>query len=513
MSALLLPTQKLILPPDEAWAPLHYTKPKYGFHRGDDISDFTKTLMTAERGARKNAPLELTRWQKWATSLILEEKPDGNLRHRQFLLGLPRKNGKSMIGSAIALERLLWATGGDQIYSAAKDREQAKVVFAYAKRQVLASQQMSRVFKCYRDTIVNIKTGGIYKAMASDAMSAQGLSIALAIADEIHGWTAGQAQEFWAALTEASGDLDESLVLAITTAGAQMDSLLGSLFEAGIENSEMAEGPDNSLGMIWWGAPDEADVFDEGTWIQANPNLAEGLYNWDELRGAFDTAAKTGDLNKFKRYRLNQWVRSDGGNMYVTPFHWKQAERSGISIKKGSRITVGFDGSVSSDSTAFVGIDLDTGTIEVLAAWHKDPANDEWTVPRDEVNKELHRIFAEYDVIKLWADASFFATDVQAWFARYRGRVEKIPQSSQRMVPMTENLKLDIISGEVTHSGDRKLREHFMNAVTGDNGMIYKQHRGGKEKIDLAVCTILANGARNMLLRRGKAPGRAITLN
>lgn len=512
MSSLLLPEKKLILPPKPEWEPLYWTKPKSWANRGEDIAEFTSTVMTAERGARQGENLELTEWQKWATSLILEEKPDGNLRHRQFLLGLPRKNGKSMIGSAIALERLLWASGGDQIYSAAKDREQAKVVFGYAKRQVKASPVLSRYFKIYRDVIENKRTGGTYRAMSSDAMSAQGLSIALAVADEIHGWTATQAMEFWAALTEASGDLAESLILAITTSGHNLDTLLGILYEAGIANSEMDEGPDNSLGMIWWGAPEDADVFDEETWMKANPNLREGLYEIDEIRGAFATASTTGDLNKFKRYRLNQWVRSDGNTMYITPFQWKQAEKPGESIAKGRKITVGFDGSLSDDSTGFVAMDLETGLIEVLASWHRDYSNDSWTVPRDEVLAEQKRIFSEYNVVKMWCDDAFFQTDVQKWARINRGVVERIPQSNTRLVPATEQMKIDLVSGEIFHGGDTKLREHFMNAVISDNGRVYKDARGSKNKIDLAVCTILANGARNKMLRRGRAAGRAISL-
>jgi phage terminase large subunit-like protein len=516
MSTLVLPPEKkLILPPDPSWAPLYYTKPKRVENRMEDVADFTSTVMTAERGMRKNESLHLTDWQKWAASLILEEKEDGFLRHRQFLLGLPRKNGKSMLGSAIALERLLWGTAGSGIFSAAKDREQAKVVFNYAKRQVKGSPVLSRVFKCYRDVIENVKTQATYRAISSDAMSAQGLSIELAIADEIHGWTATQAEEFWAALTEASGDLDESMVLAITTAGKNLESLLGGLYEAGIINAELDESPDDSLGFIWWGAAEDADIYDEDVWKQANPNLAEGLYKWEEIRGKFDlaTKSKSGNINAFKRYRLNQWVRSDSNQMYITPFHWKQIEKPEAVIGKGRKICIGFDGSLSDDSTGFVAVDLETGLMEVLASWHRDYTNDEWVVPRDEVLAEQKRIFAEYDVVKMYCDDSFFQTDVMGWAKVHRGRVERIPQSNTRLVPMTEQMKLDIIAQEVSHNGDKKLREHFMNACLSDNGRIYKEARGSKNKIDLAMCAILANAARNRILRRGKAPGRAIVLS
>lgn len=500
----LPPEKKLYLPPNPKWAPLYYTKAKSELTRGEDVADFARTLMKPPRGVREGLPLELLPWQRWAVDLILEEKEDGHLRHREFLLGVARKNGKSMLGTVLALERLLWGKPGTRIYSAAKDREQAKLVFNYAKATVLASPSLSRLLKCFRDTIENVKTGATYRAISSDAMSAQGLSIEMCIADEPHAWEPNQEYEYYAALSEASADLAESLLVLISTAGKSKDSLLGTLYETGVENSEMNESPDNSLGFIWFGAPDDADVFDEEVWKKASPSLAEGITNLDYVRGKLDSAMKMGKLGGFKRYQLNQWGRSDGQTSWVTQFQWKQAETLGKEIPKGARITVGFDGSLSDDSTAFVGIDIETGLIEVLASWHRDYSDDNWTVPRKEVNDAFERIMTEYDVAKMWVDSSFWQTDVQTWQKKYRQRIENIPQSNTRLTSPTEQMKIDLVSGELFHAGDKKLREHFMNAVLSDNGRIYKEKRGSRNKIDLAMCAIMANGARNKVLGKNQ---------
>lgn len=510
MSQLLLPPTDLLVPSPE-WAPLYYTKPKSSISRGEDVIDFAKTAMKSTGGMRPNQPLDLAAWQRFAVNSMLEEDNDGRLRYNTFLLGMPRKNGKSMIGTAIALEALYFADDGTQIFSAAKDRDQAKIVFGEAKKQINKSAFLQKVLKPYRDIIVNRKTGAIYKAASSDAMSFQGYNPYLTICDELHGWMPGQAEDFWAAIKNASNSLPEFSTVAITTAGAKLDSLLGVLFEKGkrIANGEEV---DDAFGMMWWGAPDEADVFDEETWKIANPNINEGLIEVKKMRDSLNLAASTGALNEFKRYQLNQWVRTDGMDTYMTPFHWNEAARPGYKIPLGNKICVGFDGSVSDDSTGFIAIDMETGTLEILACWERDYSNPDWAVPRDEVLAAQARIFRDYDVQKMWCDPAFFQSDVDAWGKQHRGKVERIPQSNQRMIPMTEQLKIDMLSSSVFHNDDNRLRRHFLNAVQDENGKVKKEKRGSKNKIDFLVCAILANGARNKLLRRGNSRGRAINL-
>lgn len=517
MSKLLLPSEKQLILPDEinpphpSWAPLYYTKRKSPLSRGEDVADFALTAMTATNGLRHGKPLDLGQWQRWGLDSMFEEDDFGRLRYDTFLLGVPRKNGKSMIAAAIALEALFFAADGTQIFSAAKDRDQAKIVFNEVKRQINNNPFLQKVLKPYRDIIVNTKTGAIYKAVSSDAMSFQGYNPYITIADEIHGWLPGQAEDFWAAIKNASNNLPEFLTIAISTAGKQLDTLLGVLYEKGVRIAN-GEEEDDAFGMAWWAAPDDADVEDENVWKRANPNIGEGIMEMRQFRKSYKLASTTGKLHEFKRYQLNQWVRTDGLDSYLTPFHWVEAAKPGATIPKGAKITVGFDGSVNEDSTGFIAVDLETGLLEILDCWEKDYSDPNWVVPRDEVLAAQVRIFKEYDVVKMWCDPAFFQSDVDIWAKQNRGRVERIPQSNARMVPMTEQLKIDMLNGGVFHGDDNRLRRHFMNAVQDDTGKVKKEKRGSKNKIDFVVCAILANGARNKVLRRGISRGRAISI-
>ena len=72
---------------------------------------------------------------------------------RVGLIGLPRKQGKSALGSGIALFGLFAEGAGAQVFSCAADKEQARIVFGVAKRMVELQPELSEECKLYRDAI------------------------------------------------------------------------------------------------------------------------------------------------------------------------------------------------------------------------------------------------------------------------------------------------------------------------------------------------------------------------
>ena len=97
------------------------------------------------KGVRAGEPLVLTDWQSDLLDNLFERRPDGLLRYRRSLVGLSRKNGKSLLGSLIALYQLIEGEPGAEVYSAAGDRQQARVVFNEAKWQIMQSPALSGV--------------------------------------------------------------------------------------------------------------------------------------------------------------------------------------------------------------------------------------------------------------------------------------------------------------------------------------------------------------------------------
>lgn len=503
-----------VLPePDSVWAPAWSVPSRSDTTRGEDVTDFAATLLKASRGFKAGDPLEFTAWQRWLLNRLMETDPNtGLLRYRRAVIGLPRKNGKSLLGTAIALEHMLNGPAGAQVYSAASDRQQAKIVFGEARQQVLDNPALSRIMKVYRDAIEFPSRGSIYRALSADAMRAHGLAPSLVVADELHAWPSSasntRGDELWEALTQGSADRPESLVVGITTAGGHTDTLLGRLYEHG-KRVASGEIDDPQFGFWWWEASQDADPTDPSSWLVANPNLAEGLLDRGDFEAAIASAGSAGFAG-FQRYRLNQWVRLAGED-FVSPYHWAESAR-GDSVPLGATVCAGFDGSVSGDATGIVLIDVNTGTLKVHAVWEPDPQDPEWTVDRSDVNAAIERLFQDYDVKMLWADPSFYEPDVLEWSKRWRKRVERIPPTNHRIAPMAQQFLADLIAKDIGHDQDPRLTRHVLNAVATESGSFRKEKKGSPRKVDLLACAVLANGARQATKDRIKKPRRAVIL-
>lgn len=444
---------------------------------------------------------------------LLETDPKtGLLRHRRAIIGLPRKNGKSLLGTALALEHLAYGPEGAQVYSAAADRQQARIVFGEARQQVLNNPALSKHIKVYRDALEMPAKGSIYRALSADAMRAHGLAPSLVVADELHAWPSSpsnqRGDELWSALTEGSGDRPESLVVGITTAGGVTDTLLGRLYEYG-KRVAAGEVSDPTFGFWWWEAGADADPTDPDVWRIANPNLAEGLLDYGDFEASIASAGSAGFAG-FQRYRLNQWVRLAGED-FMSPHFWSDAKRD-KRVSKGASVTAGFDGSVSGDATGIVIQDIETGTLAVHAVWEPDPTDPEWTVDRASVNAAMERLFDDYDVRMLWCDPSFYEPDVLEWSKRWKRRVERIPPTNNRIAPMAQQFLADIVAQEIGHDGDPRLERHVLNAVATEAGSFKKEKRQSPRKVDLLACAVLANGARHATKDRAPKPRRATIL-
>jgi phage terminase large subunit-like protein len=114
-------------------------------------------------------------------------KDSDGFRHRIAYVLVPRKNGKSAIASsALAIHDLFFGVKGGEVYSIASTKDQARIVFGEAKKMVEASEELSGLVKIYRDAIELPSRGSVYRVLAAESYSAEGLNASSVIADEIH---------------------------------------------------------------------------------------------------------------------------------------------------------------------------------------------------------------------------------------------------------------------------------------------------------------------------------------
>lgn len=293
----------------------------FDYSEADRAIRFIEKNLTHIEGKFAGQPLILEPWQRTIVEDLFGWKNESdNLRkYRVLYFEVPRKNGKSTLGAAIALY-LLFADReyGAQIVSAASDTEQAKLIFTMASKMIQNSSKLSELSSVFAKSIAYYRLGNTYKVLSADARGKHGRNLHGIIFDEVH---EQPNRELYDTLKTSMGTRLQPLEVYMTTAGYDRTSICWELHEyaekvkAGIVN-------DPTFYPVIYSAPYDADWTDEKVWKQANPNLGISVrleFLRNECRRAKETPAYE---NTFRRLYLNQWTEQDSR---MIPMHiWVQ---------------------------------------------------------------------------------------------------------------------------------------------------------------------------------------------
>ncbi len=462
--------------------------------RGPEVIEFVNSFCRVTKdslGGRTGELIELRGWQQLLLKHLLAQRPDGRLRHRQALIGLARKNGKSSLSAGIALDWLMFGAPGSEIYSCAGDRDQARIVFGTTRRMVELEPTLGERLKLYRDAIENPELGSVYKVLSAEAYSKEGLNPNLVLFDEVH---VQPNRELWDVMSLAAGARPEPLMVGITTAGSRydtsgQDSLAFQLYEYG-QRIVSDEVDDPSFFFCWWEPRDpDADHRDPKTWRQANPGFGDLVSVED-----FATTVLRTPEAEFRAKRCNQFTV---GLQAWLPFGaWAWCLDPDGGIEPGAEVVLGFDGSHNGDSTAIVIVSCgEIPRIEVGACWER-PSDEgpDWSVPIADVEQRIRRICRRFSVREIAADPFRWARTLQTLEAEGLPVVE-FPQSPARMTPATQRFYEATMNRQLTHSGDPRLSRHMDAAVlkVDSRGQrVTKESKHSARRIDLAVAAVMA---------------------
>jgi len=436
---------------------------------------------------RSGDPLVLRPWQRHLLEHVYARRSDGRLRARTALVMLPRKNGKSAIGSSLALHALFTGPAGGEVYSCATDREQARIVFGVAKRMIELDPELSAATKLYRDAIEDLERGSVYRVLSSEAFTKEGLSPSFVVYDEL---AQAPNDELFNVMSLGAGARVDPLLLAITTAGPMADttgrdSTCYRLWQYG-KQVAAGEIDDPSFFMAYWGA--DGTVDDPKVWRRGNPAFGDLVDPED-----FASAVKRTPEPEFRTKRLNAWVA--GQQAWLPHGAWERCASPGPLPDDGAEIVVGFDGSYAGDSTALVGCTLE-GRLFVIGAWERaDDDVPHWRVDIGEVEQTIREACRRWHVLEVACDPFRWQRSLEALADEGFPMVEWPTSSPARMVPACAKFYDATMDGRLTHDGDRRLGRHVDNCVLkidGKGPRVTKDHRGSPRKIDLAVAAIVA---------------------
>lgn len=277
----------------------------------------TALVHTKGRWARK--PFILADWQREG----IVEPMFGNVRWdedaqayvRSYSMGwieLGRKNGKSELLAGIALYLLVMdGEEGAEIYGAARDRDQARIVWDTAERMcslspVIQRQSAKIGLRSMSSTkrIVVASTGSFYTTVARDALGNLGQNPHGIVFDEI---IAQPDDRLWNSMRTAMGARTQPLMVAATTAGDDLSSFAHNEHN---ECLRVQDDPDRAKHRFVYirNLPHDADPWDESLWPQANPALGDYLSISALRQEAEEARNDPSKENAFRQFRLNQWV-------------------------------------------------------------------------------------------------------------------------------------------------------------------------------------------------------------
>lgn len=468
---------------------------------GDFIARFADAFATITKDSvagRTGEKMILRDWQKDLLRHVFARDEDGGLRHRVNLVGLPRKNGKSALGSLIAAFALVDPkTKGAEIYSVAADRQQARIVFEDTKKMIQNSELKEHV-TIYKDSLFVQATGNVYRVLSADAPRAEGLSPTLVLFDEVH---AQPSRSLWDVMSLAQGARGkQATLIGITTAGVKIESRTGrdtiaySLYQYG-QKLCRGEIEDQTFHMSWWEAPYEADHRLEETWKIANPGY-DDICDADDFKSA---VLRTPEA-EFRTKRCNQWVSSQQAWLPTGAWDLLATEWE---LSPDEDYVLGFDGSYANDSTAIVAVTIPKNEDEIPKAmlvktWEKnfDKDDDTWRISIDEVKETIIRFTQDYPKCReiacdpyRWAQMMQELDEMGLPIVEYQTNLLKL------MIPATQKVFEAVTEQKVVHDGNPALSRHM------DNCVIKMDHRGqrvtkessnSRKKIDNAIAFIIA---------------------
>jgi phage terminase large subunit-like protein len=476
--------------------------------------------LTHTKGPFAGQSFKLRPWQEQQIirPLFSINKATGRRQFRTCLLMMPRKNGKTELCAALAIDGLLFDNEiGAEVYSAANDKDQASLCFHVAAQMIRNDPELYAACEIIdsQRRIVHRKTGSVYRAISAEAYSKHGLNASRVIYDELH---AAAARDLWDVLASSTGARDQPLVIAISTAGYDRHSILWELYT---HAKKVLEDPaiDPTFLPVIWEAPPEANWRDEATWRRCNP-AAGDFRSLEELQIACQRAQEIpAQENSFRRLYLNQWTEQDARWIATDAWDACQAPIDPATLV-GRRCYVGLDLSTTTDLTAAVAVFPDDDgpgctvlpsffcpaeRIQARVARDRVPY-DEWarrghltatpgpTVDYEQVRAHLLEWQDTYQV-RMVAFDPWNATDLVSRLEKVDGfTCVKMRQGKASLSAPSKALEKAILEKTLRHDGHPILRWNIMNAsVDTDNaGNIQPSKAKSTERIDGVYALVMA---------------------
>ena len=369
---------------------------------------FIEKYCKQSKGQWNGKPLKLELFQKAFLQALFGfvDKDTGYRKYKKGIFFVARKNGKSVLDSAIATYMLTADyEGGAEIYSVATQRDQSKIVWEETKRMIKKSPILAKIIRCLIGGIYYDATDSVFRALASDSNSLDGLNAHLVIADEVHAW---KDKNLLDVMYDSMSARRQPMLLETSTMGTVRQNVFDIEYDYA---SQVIDGTiqDESLLPIIYELDDEKEWVNEECWYKANPALGV-IKSLRDLREKVERAKASPielvnllckDFN-IRQNSINAWLSFDELNNEEIYTDWKDSYCIG-----------GVDLSSTTDLTCATILGVVKGKIRVKQMY--------W-IPTNSLEKKVIDDKIPYDKwlkngwLRLSGDSKIDYHDVTQWF-------------------------------------------------------------------------------------------------
>ena len=301
---------------------------------------------------KTGVPYPLASFQKFILSCLYgwRKKDDNTVRRfKKALISVARKNGKTILVAGVLLYEFLFGRNpvmSRQLFCTANDKTQAKIAFEMARKQLDAlraqDEDVRKATKRVREELRNLVDESYIRPLSRDTGAVDGFEPYVGVLDE---FAASKTNEMLELLASGQGQLDNPLILIISTAGLDLNVPMHTIEYVYIEKLLNGELENDDYFAFIAEQDDEEEIADEKNWIKSNPILeVEGLYEkmMDYLRKRRKVSLETGTVNEVLVKNYNMW-RQSTETSYMDKQSWAQAKLDEKPDTRKRRVWIGVD--------------------------------------------------------------------------------------------------------------------------------------------------------------------------
>lgn len=483
----------------------------YSHKRANHVIEFIENYCRHSKGKMGGKPVILELWEKALLAAVFGfVNIEGLRKYNESLLIVGKKNGKSLIASCVGLYMDVGdGEPGPEVYAVATKRDQAKIIWLEAKRMVRKSPTLKKRIKALVAELVSDWNDGVFKPLASDSDTLDGLNIHCGLMDEIHQWKNGKA--LFDIIADGVSAREQPLIFMTSTAGTIREDIYDQKYE---EAERIINGyfdpdgykDDHFISFIY-----ELDKREEWTdpecWKKANPGLGT-IKNIKTLAAKVEKAKENHNLVKnlvCKEFN----IRETSTDSWLTFEDINNLETFDIEDHRNTYAVGGVDLSSTTDLTCATlmwrkGEKLFVTQMYFIPQEIAERKEKEDKIPYSAFEKKGYVTFCEgsrvnysdvtawfvmmrekYEIFPLWIgydswNAQYFTTEMES----NNFTMEQVIQGAKTMSPAMKQMEAEFKSHNLNYNNSQILKWNLTNTqVKADDNMNIRPVKGRNPKM------------------------------